>query len=231
MGGGERKGKPGFLAQIGFLLDWNARNYNRPQMRRVLLVVGLGGVAVSVLVMVALVIWLRARGGAGKDEVVYWLRIATVILLGVVLVGPLLVWAATGFNFYRFAPARALVPALGVPIGILLGGRQAQLTFYEVAAQVIPVLLLVLAVEFRAFLLRRADALPDGEELYKLCAGLVVLTMMAGEGMALSAIAVPEADIPDYAPCVVTSAVATGFLATLMYSVWGNPSSSAGERR
>ena len=199
-----------------------ALKYNRPMMRRFFLIAGPSSLLISVVGGIAGIAWIRSSGPDTYEEVIAWMRIMSMIMIGLLIAVPLVLWAATGINLFRTAIPRAFFPLLGFPLGVILGSKHAEPAFYEVSAQIIPVLLLVLGIEFRAFVLRReSEPLPDGEELFKFSIASVVVVMMGGEGVALAAIARQKADVPAYAPCVVAAAVAMGFLAVLMYSVLG----------
>jgi hypothetical protein len=194
--------------------------YDRPALRRFILISSV--VLLCLFAPVAIFVQVQIQSGAWEyEQVFFWFRLGGMLCGGLILIMPLFVWVVTGSNAFQHPVVRAMFPLIGMPLGlIVVSGKSAQPEFYEATAQILPVLLLVLAVEFRAFAVRRdAESAPEGEEMYKLSAGVIIVFLMGGEFLSLAATGAKE--VPAYLPGVVSGSIATAFLAVLMYSVIG----------
>ncbi len=177
------------------------------------------GLIVTLIGSGILIASLRS-GAIQQEDFVYWTRITLMGMAVLICVLPLAIWAVFRVNLLGIPQVRLMFPLVGMPIGYsLLGTEHIRPGFYEVTAQVLPVLLLALAVEFRAFGIQsKADWSRDA--LGKLPAASIILLLLGGEFISLIGVATP--DMPAYSARTVAGAITVGFLAVLMLSVLGD---------
>jgi hypothetical protein len=126
----------------------------------------------------------------------------------------------SAFRSVRDPLLRALAPFAAFFAGSLLTGVDANREFYAVTAQVIPVLLLALGIEGRAFVLNRpAPAHTAERELFKIGAIGSFFFVAAGEIASLLALA---QESPSPLLCgLAAGGLAAGFVSVALYSFGG----------
>lgn len=174
-----------------------------------------------VALLAAVAVGLLIRSGAiPRGDVTPWFRGAAVLIfVGLAFSGFLL---REGFlrEGLRLPIVRALIPLAAFSVGLLFSGSQATPQFFAVAAEVIPVLVLALAIEGRAFSLNR---LPGDHwlvrEIFKLSALGTMFVLAGGEGFALAGASQTEPS-PFYTG-IVAGAVGAGFAGVMTFSMLG----------
>jgi hypothetical protein len=145
-------------------------------------------------------------------------------------------------NAMSLTHLRGTIPLLGVACGFFLAPHEASEAFYSAAAQIIPVLLLVLAVELRFFrfeaaafrvrppprsqsLIESFEATAESAELAKagrtVYAAITLVVLTVGEFAALHPLAQGSATAGN--PQWVYAALAGGFVAIATLAVIGEP--------
>ena len=176
-------------------------------------------VVVVAVIFTGLTVGLALRSGSiAIPPFLTWLRIGTLLCLAMLIAGALLIRAGFLDEGLRLPIVRASAPLMVYGLGLLFTGVHANRQYFSSAAEIIPVLLLTLAVEGRAFSLRQ---LPTddwiGKELLKISALGTMSILASGEAFALIA---TTQDVPSHLLTgVVAGALAAGFAGVMLFSV------------
>lgn len=202
-----------------FLLDWAAAGDAPRRVQRALIGLSL----LAVLAVVAIAVFSFAGGGRAQ-----LLTVAAGLLVGTGVVFAIALVALPPDS----APAilggttRALVPIVGFLSLVPLYGKHASLPFYGAASQIIPVLLLVLAVEGRAFVLAQRQRLTSemvNQRREQQAAALFSIGMLTalglGEAASLHALATERPFAVSYG--ITTGALISGFLGLFAFALLG----------
>lgn len=186
---------------------------------KILIVVLIPVAATGVVAGSALGLALRS-GSLAIPDFVTWLRFATVLIFVMLFVGGVLLREGFIREGVSLPIVRASAPLLVFVAGLLFTGIQADREFFSTSAQVIPILLLALAIEGRAFSL---ESFPGdhwlGREVLKVSAITTMVVLASGEAFALAA---TTQDTPSpLATGFVVGALGAGFAGVMMLSVLG----------
>lgn len=185
-------------------------------------------IAIAALVPVALaaiaaavLLGLAVRSGSiAETDIVIWFRVGGFILTLALFVLAVLLQAEVLLGRLQAPVVRAAIPLMIFSLGLVFTGVQASTQFFSTAAEIIPILLLALAIEGRAFSLR----VMNGShwlltEVMKLMSIGTMLILGAGEAFAL--MATNQAPPSPMLTGVVVGALGAGFSGVMIFGLLG----------
>lgn len=173
-------------------------------------------------------------GSLAMPDFVTWARLVAVLGFIMVFVGGMLIRHGFIKEGLNVPFVRASIPLLVFFAGLLFTGIKAERQFFSTSAEIIPVLLLALAIEGRAFSLVNFPTTHWlGKELFKISSIATMMVLASGEAFALAA--TTQAAPSPLASGIVIGGLGAGFAGVMTFSVigqlgaGGKPQESSGD--